>query len=89
MVEAHYNFARIAAKTGQYDLAEQHYETTLKLNPRFPAAYYELGQVFMSRSEFCKAVECFQKCLQIQPDFAPAKDQLEIAAKSCSETDKK
>jgi len=49
-------------------VAENLYKETLKTNPNHVDAHNNLGIVFKELGELQKAVDCYQKVIQIQPD---------------------
>jgi tetratricopeptide (TPR) repeat protein len=48
------------------------YETAVKLNPRSPLAYHNLGKALQQNGELEKAVVCQQQAILLQPNFTPA-----------------
>ena len=55
-------------KKNNLQIAEKLYRETLKINPNHVDARNNLGIIFQALGEFQKAVDCFQKVIQIQPD---------------------
>ena len=49
-------------------VAENLYKETLKANPNHVDAHNNLGIVFKELGELQKAVDCFQKVIQLKPD---------------------
>lgn len=48
------------------------YETAVKLNPRSPLAYHNLGKALQQNGQLEKAVACQQQAIILQPNFTPA-----------------
>ena len=51
-------------------------ETAIRLNPQNAYLYYNLATVYALQKEYSKAVDYYQKCLQINPNFAEAQFNL-------------
>lgn len=45
-------------------------------------SHFKLGQILLERGQTADAIACFQRSLQLNPQFAPAKQQLETLARS-------
>lgn len=49
----------------QYDTAKEHYLKTLQMNQNFAMAHFFLGQVYVQKAEYQKAIEEFQESLKL------------------------
>jgi tetratricopeptide (TPR) repeat protein len=73
---AYYNAGNILASDGNYTSAIDHFEICLRLKEDFVKAYNRIGQCFELLKVSDKAIENYLKCLEIDPNFALAKDGL-------------
>jgi tetratricopeptide (TPR) repeat protein len=48
------------------------YETAVKLNPRSPLAYHNLGKALQQYGKLEQAIACQQQAIFLQPNFTPA-----------------
>lgn len=55
--------------------AEEHLRKSIKLNGRFPAAYYRLGKL-LAESDLASAMENLAKAVELDPELTAAKYQL-------------
>ena len=51
----------------------------IKLNPNYTNAHYNLGYALLQKGEVKEAVHHFRETLKLRPDFAAARDHLELA----------
>ena len=68
----HYNKGVILCDQGQYQKAEQQFQTALKINPHDFMSYLGLGNVYYQMEEFEQAINSYQKSLAINPYFYKA-----------------
>jgi Tfp pilus assembly protein PilF len=54
----------IYLRLGKYELAKKEYEKTLKIDPGFSLAHYNLATILMHKGESEKAVFHFEKSLE-------------------------
>ncbi len=66
----------ILQECGDLDQAVAVYQSALRLNPRIARAWYSGGCVEIARREFVPAVMCFEKSLELQPDWLEARHNL-------------
>ncbi len=66
------------ARAGDLDRAEASLRKTLELNPKYPAAYNELGLVQRRKKEFAKARASYEAALAQSADFHYAHRNLAI-----------
>ncbi len=68
--DAHASLGVILFNLGEDELARQHYETAISLNPDQLRAWYGLGFYYLYQSEpdFTKAQAAWQRVLEIAPD---------------------
>jgi tetratricopeptide (TPR) repeat protein len=76
--DAHYDLANLLADE-RYARAADHFRMVVQLNPRHADAWHRLGRVYGDLGQYDQAIECFEKTLQLQPDLADAKTDLEKA----------
>jgi tetratricopeptide (TPR) repeat protein len=55
--EAHYNLGNVYSDAGNLDLAKIHYNLTIKLEPNFSSAYYNLGLILAAKEEYEEAID--------------------------------
>jgi len=78
--------AQVAAAGGARAPAKKPSEWTLdeclaftRVHPENPDAFYNLGVKYFQRGDYEKAIECYQKTLQIHPRHADAAHNLKVA----------
>lgn len=81
---AYLRFSLGNAHLGNKDAAsaEREYKAAIALAPRFFQAYNNLGLVYWGRGLENKAQACFNKALEINPNFQDAKNNLEDMGRS-------
>lgn len=62
---------------GALDLARHHFESAIRLEPRYDAAYVNLGHVYLRGGERQRALEMFREAARVNPANADAKRLLE------------
>jgi glycosyltransferase involved in cell wall biosynthesis len=77
-IGAYNNFGSLLQATGELQLAQQVYETALKIDPNFAIVYYNLGMNHKAMGDFDRAITCYQKSLEIDPNYAPAYQNLGV-----------
>jgi glycosyltransferase involved in cell wall biosynthesis len=77
-IGAYNNFGSLLQITGELQLAQQAYETVLKVDPNFAIAYYNLGMNHKLMGDFNLAITCYQKALEIDPNYAAAHQNLGV-----------
>ncbi|HBN03110.1 MAG TPA: hypothetical protein DD396_03610, partial [Bacteroidetes bacterium] len=73
---AYYNAGNILAEEGKYNEALNHFEICVKLKEDFAKGYNRMGQCFELQKKNELAVQNYNRCLQIDPNFALAKEGL-------------
>jgi tetratricopeptide (TPR) repeat protein len=66
------NLADALSRKGQSDQAMIHYEQAIKLQPNYADAYYNRGNVLLTKGHIAEAIADLETALQIQPDDADA-----------------
>ena len=72
----HYNLARAYYGKKQYQIAEQHFNKALKMEPNFSQAMWGLGLTYLATGRNSEAVAALEGAVQISPDFARAQFDL-------------
>jgi len=49
-----------------------HYEQAIKLNPKKPESYYNLGNALCVKNEYQNAINSYQNALELDANNAPA-----------------
>ena len=59
-------------ENGEPDFSEaiNHYEIVLKLEPNFPEAYSELGQIYFLKGNYDRSIESYDEAIELNPDDA-------------------
>jgi len=65
----HFYNALLQTRLENYDIAEIEFKQALALNPDFPLAHYELGNLLFSKQDYDEALEEYTKAYQLEPDF--------------------
>jgi tetratricopeptide (TPR) repeat protein len=73
--EAHSNLAFTLLQIGQVDEAIRHFQRAAEITPT-GVAYYNLGYAMRRKGRGAEAAACFQKALDLQPQFPPAQINL-------------
>lgn len=68
-VEAMNELARVYMGRGNYDKAVETFDRYIALNPKNPAAYYNIGITLMSMKRYSDAAKYFEHGAAINPDF--------------------
>ena len=80
-----YNVAEIMMQAGNADEAIRYYETAIRIKPDWPKSYLKLGYAWLNKGNNLKAVESFNKLVEISPpddpDAALAKDIIKKISK--------
>lgn len=83
---AHYNLARAHAALEEIESAVTHYETAIKIRPRFPEALNNLGMLRNDLGQFEQAIEHFKIVIGAEPLFASAHYGLGVAYQNQNDT---
>jgi len=65
LARVHNNLGCAFLEQGQITNAVDHLEDALKLQPRYPQAYYNMGRAFMTNGQPMVAADCFQRALAL------------------------
>jgi len=63
-----YNEGILAFNAGDIDNAIKSFEKAIKLDEKFAKAYYQLGMSYLNKGVNDKAIACFKKYLELNPD---------------------
>ncbi|MEJ2285349.1 MAG: tetratricopeptide repeat protein, partial [Desulfobacterales bacterium] len=69
----------LAIQQQQMDTETAKIQTALKANPDDPQLNYKLGNLYLGKGQFDKAIAQFRKTLSIRPNFSPALNSLAMA----------
>jgi tetratricopeptide (TPR) repeat protein len=78
-VQELYSQAKAAEASGDLAGAVASYQSLLKIAPRLPAAYNNLGALYLRQREYQKAAETLEKGLKLDPKMSSAAALLGIA----------
>lgn len=67
------NKADALNKLGKYEEAMENIDEALKKDPKIPALFLTKGEILINLNKCNKALKCFDKALEINPDYEPAK----------------
>lgn len=79
-VDARHNLGMVLQHLGRHEEALENFRAVVKRRPGSPALWVAKGESHLELREK-DAESCFRKALEIDPDFAPAKDGLKRAKK--------
>ncbi len=68
-VEFYQSMASALVAEGKFSAAANHIETALQLDPFSAINYHLNGFIFYTSEQYKKAIPCFEKALQLKPDF--------------------
>ena len=71
-----YRAGMLAGEVNALEAAARHFFRILELAPREAPAYVHLGDAYLRQTNICKAAACFQKALEIDPNFGEAAKRL-------------
>lgn len=71
-VQAYITRSSIHLDTGDKAASQKDIELALALNPEDPDCYHHQGQLFFLSEEFDKAIECYNKSLELDETFVPS-----------------
>jgi Tfp pilus assembly protein PilF len=74
-----YNVALNYLKTGQGQLAVEQFKKAVALDDKNYSAYKGLGIAFTQQKNYKEAEKALRKCLEVNPDFADAHNDLGVA----------
>ena len=75
--EAYSQMGTIKKNHGDLKMAKSYYIKAKNLDPKFFFNYYNLGLLYVELKDTEQAKENFSKCLEINPDFKLAKEELD------------
>lgn len=67
-----------AFKNKQFNLAQSTLEDLVKTNEEIPSAWFHLGNIFHLKGQLGKAVQAFQKVLELEPGHTDASISLSV-----------
>jgi len=76
---AHNNLASVYLRQRRMDVAIREYRDCVALRPGSPTAFYNLGNALYQAGRAREAAASFEEALQLNPDFAEARNYLELA----------
>ena len=71
-----FNLAVKNHQEGKIDIAQEHYNQVLKINPNHSQAHNNLGVIFEKLEDYNKAKSCYEKAIEIAPNRADAHNNL-------------
>jgi len=74
-IEIHNNFGYCLLRIGRVDEAINQFQRSLEIQQN-DSAYYDLGQAFYLKRMPVEAIASYQKAIELQPQFVPAKVSL-------------
>jgi len=74
-----YDAAVALDECGQSDKAAELFETLVQSGAKMTGASFRLGAIRLKSGDFGQAVSCFEKCLELRPDWVEAEINLAIA----------
>ncbi|MCM8798686.1 MAG: tetratricopeptide repeat protein [Candidatus Omnitrophica bacterium] len=61
---------------GDYNLAIDYFQKSLRVKPNFPEAHYNLGVIFEERYNYEEAIDEYKKAIELNPTFLKARYNL-------------
>jgi tetratricopeptide (TPR) repeat protein len=72
------NLAATFYSTGNIQGAKTYCWINLMVNSNQPNVWYNLGQIYLREGKFVQARDCFLQALDIDKDYAPARNSLKF-----------
>jgi len=72
----HCNLGAALQAQGRHNLAIEHYQTAITLQPDYAEAYNNLGAAFQEQGRLTEAISSFQQALSLNADYASAHNNL-------------
>jgi tetratricopeptide (TPR) repeat protein len=66
----------LSRKRGDFEKALKHYNQALKVHPKEPYIYYNIGRLYVEMKDIKNAKACFKKALEYDQGFQEARDIL-------------
>jgi tetratricopeptide (TPR) repeat protein len=77
---AHVGLGAIAARSGNFEDARKHFETAIQIQPNGDWGYLYMGGIFLEQDKnIPRAVEYFQKAIELSPINEVARDYMGVA----------
>ncbi len=73
----HNSMASIYRKNREFTSAKIHLKASLDIDEENPVTYYNYGNLLVDTESFEEAAEMYEKAIELNPDFAEAKEELE------------
>ena len=73
----HNSMASIYRKNREFTSAKIHLKASLDIDPQNPITYYNYGNLLVDTESFEEATEMYERAIELNPDFAEAKEELE------------
>lgn len=67
-------------RANQLEEAEEQIHAALQRNPDHAGLYFWLGKIYYRKQEWGKAINQFQKVLELDPFYPGAKEQIQMAS---------
>jgi Tfp pilus assembly protein PilF/4-amino-4-deoxy-L-arabinose transferase-like glycosyltransferase len=74
--QSYFMLGRTLERAGRPDEAVEMYRTVIRLNPRFPDAYVNLGSILGARNQFAEAIQEYRMAIEIDPNHWAAHNNL-------------
>src|SRR5438552_558731 len=71
------------ARQGKYESAIQHYQSALRLNPRLPGLYLNLGLAYFKSQRLPESVKAFEEAVRTDPASFQAHSLLGMSYYGC------
>jgi tetratricopeptide (TPR) repeat protein len=68
----HFNYANTLQHLQEYNLAIEHFEIAIKLNPKYAEAWNNLGMIYYHLHDHDKEIQCYDKAIEIKPNLYQA-----------------
>jgi tetratricopeptide (TPR) repeat protein len=73
----HNSMASIYRKNREFTSAKIHLKASLDIDPHNPITYYNYGNLLVDIESFEEASEMYERAIELNPEFAEAKEELE------------
>ncbi|MCA9037774.1 MAG: tetratricopeptide repeat protein [Planctomycetaceae bacterium] len=85
--EAWLNLADVESRRGDLSVATRCLEESVRIDRTLGISQFRLANLYVQQDRFVDAIVCYERCLELEPEFPPAYMNLAIALRTQGEPD--